>query len=218
MPNGIRPVLLLLLCLFLLIFPALGHAIRRQTRQAAIAFALQAALIGGCWATARIAGITTAIFLAILVALPVWCLQTYAAWHLSAGHPVGLLPALRIVWTRGHDIRYLGALFFLTAFLDLYIIVANPEYALAVFCAKPGGVFGILAKAQSPILHTLIGYGFMRLRRWSILLYMVYAGFGLLNALANYACFGYGRVRTAFLLTLVGFTVYVIWRRHCFKD
>lgn len=162
------------------------------------------------------AGPATAIFLAMLVGLPVWCLQTYAAWRLSVAGPVDLLSALRIVWSRANDIRYLGALFLLTAVTDLYIIAANPDYALTIFCAKPRGLFGILAKAQSPTLHTLIGYGFMRLRRWSLFLYMAYAGFGLLNATANYACFGYGRVRTAFLLTLIGFTLYVYWRRECF--
>ncbi|MER3425211.1 MAG: hypothetical protein C4293_20290, partial [Nitrospiraceae bacterium] len=70
---------------------------------------------------------------------------------------------------------------------------------------------------QSPTLHVLIGYGFLRLRRWSLLLYMAYAAFGLLNATANFACFGYGRVRTVFLLTLIAFTAYVLWRQRCFR-
>jgi len=123
---------------------------------------------------------------------------------------------VRTAWARGDDIRYLGALFLLTAVTDLYIILARPDYALTVFCAKPSGVWGILAKAQSPTLHTVIGYGFLRLRRWSLLLYLAYAAFGLMNALTNYACFGYGRIRTVFLLSLLLFTLYVVWRRRCF--
>jgi hypothetical protein len=47
-------------------------------------------------------------------------------------------------------------------------------------------------------------------------LYLVYAAFGVINALANFACFGYGRIRTVFLISLLAFTAYVIWRRRCF--
>src|SRR5438132_14243010 len=100
--------------------------------------------------------------------------------------------------------------------MDLYIIVANPGYSLTVFCTKPAGLLGALAKAQSPTLHTLIGYGFLRLRRWSLLLYLAYAAFGLLNGTANYACFGYGRVRTGFRVTLIAFKAYIFWRGHAF--
>jgi hypothetical protein len=173
--------------------------------------------LAGCLALGRALGAANAIFLAMLIVLPLWALQSYAAWHLSEREPVGLAAAWRLVWTRALDIRYLGALFLLTAATDLYIIVANPEYALTVFCAKPRGWIGILAKAQSPTLHLFIGYGFLRLRRWALLLYLAYAGFGLLNATVNYACLGYGRVRTAFLITLIAFTIYVIWRRRCFQ-
>lgn len=105
----------------------------------------------------------------------------------------------------------------LTALTDFYIIVANPAYALTVFCAKPTGLLGILTKVQSPTLHLVIGYGFLRLRRWSLLVYLAYAAFGLLNATANFACFGYGRVRAVFLFSLVVFTLYVFWRRDCFR-
>jgi hypothetical protein len=163
------------------------------------------------------AGPSAAIFVLMLLVLPWWALQSYAAGLPAPPGPLGLLQTLRIVWARAHDIRYLGALFFLTALTDLYIIVANPEYSLTIFCSKPGGVLGVLAKAQSPMLHTLIGYGFMRLRRWALFLYLAYAAFGLLNATANYACFGYGRVRTVFLVTLIGFTLYVLRRRRCFQ-
>ena len=78
------------------------------------------------------------------------------------------------------------------------------------------GLWGLLAKAQSPTLHLLIGYGFLRLRRWGLLLYLTYAAFGVMNASANYACFGYGRIRTVFLISLVAFTLYIVWRRGCF--
>jgi hypothetical protein len=203
--------------------PGLGPLVRRQNRQAFPIFLSGAALLAGAWALGRLAGTSAAVFALMLVVLPWWVLQSYAAGlpgpsdAPDAPDTPGLRAALRLVRARAHDIRYLGALFFLTAFTDLYIIVANPEYALTIFCAKPGGIPGILAKAQSPTLHTLIGYGFMRLRRWALFLYLAYAGFGLLNATANYACFGYGRVRTVFLVTLIAFTLYVVWRRRCFR-
>jgi len=145
--------------------------------------------------------------------LPWWALQSYGA---SLPGPPGWRQTLRTVLAHGHDIRYLGALFVLTAATDLSIILARPEYALTVLCAKPGGPWGVLAKAQSPTLHLFIGYGFLRLRRWSLVLYLAYAAFGVINALANFACFGYGRIRTVFLITLLLFTMYVIWRRRCF--
>lgn len=85
-----------------------------------------------------------------------------------------------------------------------------------VFCAKPVGVLALLAKALSPTLHVFIGSEFHRIRRWPPMLYLAYAAFGLLNATANFACFGYGRVRTVFLLSLLGFTAYVWWRRTAF--
>jgi hypothetical protein len=54
------------------------------------------------------------------------------------------------------------------------------------------------------------------LRRWALLLYLAYAGFGVMNAMANFSCFGYGRVRTAFFISLIGFTAYVWLRRQAF--
>jgi hypothetical protein len=151
----------------------------------------------------------------MLIVLPWWIIQAYDA-YLPFTETHGLGGTIRVIWKRAHDIRFLGALFVLTAFTDLYIIVVNPSYSLTVFCVKPEGLGAIVAKAQSPALHLLIGYGFMRLRRWSLLLYAVYAAFGLLNAAANFACLGYGRVRTVFFMTLILFTAYIYWRRSAF--
>jgi hypothetical protein len=193
--------------------PGLGLAVRRQERQAALAFGITAGLLGTAWGIDEAGERGASIFFLMLVVLPWWTIQSYEAWLPG---PATLRRTLKAIWSRAHDIRYLGALFFLTALTDLSIIIANPDYALTVFCVKPAGAWGVLAKAQSPTLHTLIGYGFTRLRRWSLLLYLAYAAFGFLNATFNYACFGYGRIRTLFLLTLIAFTAYVLWRRQCF--
>ena len=92
----------------------------------------------------------------------------------------------------------------------------NPEYSLTIFCSKPTGILGILAKAQSPALHIAIGYGFLKLHRWAFFVYLAYAGFGLINATANYTCFGFGLIRTIFFISLLTFTTYVVWRRGFF--
>lgn len=195
--------------------PGLGQAVRGYRAHAAGIFVTTAGLLACAALLASATGWASAAFFLMLLVLPWWIIQTYGAF---LPDPLGWTSTLRATWTNSHDIRYLGALFLLTALTDLYIILARPDYALTVFCLKPGGIWGLLAKAQSPTLHLLIGYGFLRLRRWSLLLYLAYAAFGVLNASANYACFGYGRIRTVFLLSLVAFTLYILWRRKCFAS
>ena len=196
-----------------MILPGLGQLVRGHPTQT-LWILFTGLLLGTCtWGLSTIGGSGAGYFFGMLIILPWWCLQAYGAFIPT---PKGQLETLKIIWKNGHDIRYLGGLFLLTAFTDLYIILVNPEYGLTVFCSKPGGTWGVLAKAQSPILHVAIGYGFLRLRRWSFLVYMAYAGFGLLNATANYACLGFGRIRTIFFFSLLAFTAYVIWRRKCF--
>jgi hypothetical protein len=201
------------------VLPGSGQACKGLPRRAIGTFVSALALLGLTWLIARSAGGGAAVFFVLMLVLPWWTIQSYDAFlPAGADRPFDFRDTLRTIWARAHDLRFLGALFLITAFTDLYIILANPSYALTVFCAKPAGVWGVLAKAQSPTLHSLIGYGFMRLRRWSLLLYLVYAAFGLSNAVANYGCFGYGRVRTVFLITLAGFTAYIWWRRGCFHS
>ena len=52
--------------------------------------------------------------------------------------------------------------------MDTYIILANPQYSLHVFCTRPTGMLGAIAKIQSPTFHVAIGYGFLGRRRWGI--------------------------------------------------
>ncbi len=201
-----------------MLITVLAHSIKKIPKQALTIF-LTGLLLAGCaWLGGRLGGSGAGVFFFMLFALPWWAIQSYHAYLLRTPDQPGLWQTFQIAWAKAHDIRYLGGLFLLTALTDFYIILANPAYALTIFCIKPDGLMGILAKAQSPILHVLIGYGFLHLRRWSLLLYLVYAGFGLLNATANFACFGYGRVRFVFLITLVAFTAYVVWRKACFSS
>jgi len=180
--------------------------------------ATTALLLLASWGAGKIGGRGADVFVLMLIVLPWWVIQSYDAFLPTPPGGPSLRVTLRTIWAQAHDIRFLGALFLLTALTDFYIIVVNPAYALTVFCAKPAGLLGVLAKAQSPTLHLIIGYGFLRLRRWSLLVYLAYAAFGLLNATANFACYGYGRVRLVFLLTLIAFTVYIVWRRDRFRQ
>ncbi len=195
------------------LLPGLGQAVRGYRAHAAGIVIATAGLLGCSALLARTSGGEAAAFFLMLLVLPWWTIQSYGA---SLPDPLGWRLTVQAVRAHGHDIRYLGALFLLTAVTDLYIILARPDYALTVFCLKPGGLWGMLAKAQSPTLHLLIGYGFLRLRRWGLMLYLAYATFGVTNASVNYACFGYGRIRTVFLLSLIAFTLYIVWRRRCF--
>jgi len=172
-------------------------------------------LSGISWGLGSIAGPAAGLFFGMLFILPWWCLQAYEAY---LPIPLGQLNTLKFAWSRAHDIRYLGGLFLFTALTDLYIILVNPEYHLTVFCGKPTGIPGLLAKAQSPVLHIAIGYGFLKLRPWSFFVYLTYASFGLINTTVNFACFGFGRIRTIFFISLIAFTAYVIWRRDCFIE
>ena len=100
---------------------------------------------------------------------------------------------------------------------DTLLILSNPDYLLPFFCTKLDGVAGVITKGLSPILHTLVGYGFLRVKKWSLLIYLVYAAYGTTNALVNLACFGPGRIRNTLLVALVLFTGYVIGRWRIFR-
>ncbi|MFM8550896.1 MAG: hypothetical protein ACKOCD_01045 [Nitrospiraceae bacterium] len=199
--------------------PGLGQAFKHEPVRAITTVAIAGLILTGSLGIIWLAGTGAGILFLMLFLLPWWAFQSCDAWlpPVSSGRPT-FRETWQLVWARAYDIRYLGLLFLQTAATDLYIIVTNPSYSLMLFCTKPAGVWGMLAKAQSPTLHLLIGYGFLRLRRWGLLLYGAYAAFGLLNASTNFACFGYGRVRTVFVLTLAAFTAYVFWRSPCFTE
>lgn len=206
-----------------LLLPGLGQLLNGAPGRAVRTMSITGLLVGLDWWIGQRSGTSLAVLGAMLFILPWWAFQSYDAYlpeqhsEQHSNERRGWSRTIHEVWASGHDIRYLGCLFLLTALTDLYIIVANPTYTLTIFCAKPAGIWGLMAKVQSPTLHVLIGYGFLRLRRWGLFLYLTYAGLGLLNATANFLCFGYGRVRSIFLVTLAAFTLYVLWRRSSFE-
>ncbi|MFZ5877189.1 MAG: hypothetical protein ACOYXU_12395 [Nitrospirota bacterium] len=115
-----------------------------------------------------------------------------------------------------YDIYFIGVIFVLNVAMDTWLIVKNPDYALPLFGATFPGAGGWLVKIQSPILHGVLGYGFLRRRRWAYWLYMAYAAFGLSSALVNLATIGFGRIRMIFILSLTVITAYIYTRRRVF--
>jgi hypothetical protein len=194
---------------FSAVLPGLGQLIQDRRRQAFIYFAITLFLIALSLGLGRISGRAAEVFFFMLLALPWWAIQSYDAYLGPSDSSADLRRTWRTVWARAHDIRFLGALFLLSAINDSVIILMNPEYLLPFFCTKPEGLIGFLTKALSPVLHTMVGYGFLRLRRWALFVYLLYA-------VVNLTCFGPGRVRITLLITLASFTVYILWRRRCF--
>lgn len=150
----------------------------------------------------------------MILALPWWAFQTYNASLGGIDHQVTWQRTWREAWRRGHDIRFLGLLLFISAVNDTGIILMNLDYLLPFYCSKPEGIPGFLTKAISPVLHVTVGYGFMKLRRWSLLVYLVYAAYGFTNGLVNLTCFGPGRIRNTLLVAIVMSTIYILWRRR----
>jgi len=198
------------------LLPGLGQITQDRRRQAFTYVAITLLLIALSLGLGHFSGRAAEVFFFMLLALPWWAIQSYDAYLGPSGSSSDLRRTWRAVWTQGHDIRFLGALFLLSALNDSFIILMNPEYLLPFFCTKPGGILGLLTKALSPVLHTMVGYGFLQLRRWALFLYLLYAAYGLTNATVNLTCFGPGRVRNTLLITLAGFTAYILWRRRCF--
>jgi hypothetical protein len=54
----------------------------------------------------------------------------------------------------------------------------------------------------------------MRLRRWALFIYLVYATYGFTNGIVNLTCFGPGRIRNTLLAAIVLSTAYILWRRR----
>jgi len=60
--------------------------------------------------------------------------------------------------------------------------------------------------------------GFLLVKRWGLFVYLLYAGFGVINAGVNLAVLpGPHRIRIAFMVSLACFTAYILWRRKAFE-
>src|SRR5262245_21731205 len=196
-----------------LLLPGLGQLLQGRRSQAFSAFLGVVGLFFASLALGRVSGRAAEIFFFMLLALPWWAFQSYDA-YLNREESAGWLGTWREVWRRGHDIRFLGALLLISALNDTWIILNNLDYLLPFYCSKPSGLAGFATKAISPALHVAVGYGFIRLRRWSLLLYLVYAAYGFTNGLVNLSCFVPGRIRNTLLIAVVISTASILSRRR----
>lgn len=199
------------------LLPGLGQLIRGRYGAGLSYGLVTILLILLSLALGRVSGRAAEVFFFMLLALPWWALQSYDAALGPAENGSDIVRTTGTAWSQGHDIRFLGLLFLVSAANDTLLIVSNPDYLLPFFCTKLDGVAGFITKGLSPILHTLVGYGFLRVKKWSLLIYLLYAAYGTTNALVNLACFGPGRIRNTLLVALVLFTGYVIGRWRIFR-
>ena len=204
--------------LFSALVPGLGQLRQQRYSLGLTYFTITILLVVISVGLGHISGRAAEVFFFMLLVLPWLAIQSYDAYLGPSDQHADLLRTWRVVWQKGHDIHFFGALFLLSAVNDSIIILNNPEYLLPFFCTKPAGLVGVATKAISPVLHTAVGYGLLRLRRWSLFLYLLYAAYGMTNAVVNLTCFGPGRVRNTLLVTLAGFTGYLLWRRRCFEE
>jgi hypothetical protein len=195
------------------LLPGLGHLRQRRYGQGATACLVTLALVGASLMLGCVSGRAAEVFFFMILALPWWALQAYDAFLGPAAAGSDWQRTFRTAWRRGHDIRFLGVLLLISAVNDTIIILKNFDYLLPFYCTKFSGIPGFLTKAISPVLHLVVGYGFLRLARWAFLIYLVYAAYGFTNGMVNLACFGPGRIRNTLLTAVILSTIYIVWRK-----
>lgn len=200
--------------LFSALLPGLGQLAQGRCVQALTACVATLLLIALSVWLGRITDRAVEVLVFMVCALPCWVLQSYDAYLGISPDAPDWLRTWRKIWQQGHDIRFLGLLLLISALNDTWIILKNLDYLLPFYCTKPAGFPGFAAKAISPALHLAVGYGFMRLRQWALLIYLVYATYGFTNGVVNLTCFGPGRIRNTLLGAIVLSTMYILWRRR----
>jgi len=126
--------------------------------------------------------------------------------------------AAEIPLKRPLDITIFGVLFLLSAPVELVNILSTGwQYTPKFFGITTHGIVAKGVLAAQPVLHLALGYGFLTLRRWVVYLGLFYIGDVLTSAVSSFILYGYGRVRTLFIVLLVPFMIYLIARRAQFK-
>jgi hypothetical protein len=195
--------------------PGLGQAIKGQRAKTAEIMILGIMIVAAWYMGFAFTGPFTPVLLYLVTPLALilwWLRQVQDAYTATADD--SLFPVLPRPSRGSLDIQLIGFLFLFAVYSDLYIIQDRPQYELKILGSTLPGMWGILAKAQSPILHAFIGVGLIRLKRWGLLVYLAYAVWGILNAFVNLAVLpGPHRIRIIFICSLVLFTAYLWWRR-----
>ncbi|MEK7285893.1 MAG: hypothetical protein AAB035_01145 [Nitrospirota bacterium] len=117
------------------------------------------------------------------------------------------------------DIIFFGVLMIVSGAMDLYIIIANPQYRLPFFGIKPEGLIGWMSKMIHPFIHFGSGFGALYAKKWAYPLFMIYSVYGLANAMTNRILLpGPHRIRTVFMILTVLVMVYLYKRRKVFQN
>jgi len=196
--------------------PGLGQAVKGQAAKTAEILTLGVLIAAAWYMGYAFTGPFTPTLLYLLtpLAILVWWMRQVRDAYVSSSRE-SLFPVLPRLSRGSLDIQIIGLLFLFAVYSDLYIIQTRPGYELKILGSTLPGTWGILAKAQSPILHGLIAVGLIRLKRWGLLVYSVYAAWGIVNALVNLAVLpGPHRIRIIFIVSLAVFTAYLWWRRR----
>ncbi len=123
---------------------------------------------------------------------------------------------VRYWWARGIDIQALGILFLASGVVDFFWILAYPDYALVVFGQTFPGSLGQAVKFQHPIIHWIIGMGFLGRRRWAYWAYLLYLALACASETVTQISQGFHPLRTTLVLFSLLFAAYVIARRRVF--
>lgn len=115
------------------------------------------------------------------------------------------------------DITIFAVLFFISAFIELGNISSTGwRYEPKFFGIMTHGLTAKIVLASHPLLHIVLGYGFLKLYRWTFYLALFYAADVLTSTVSTYILQGYGLIRTIFLIALPPFVVYLLARRRYF--
>ena len=95
----------------------------------------------------------------------------------------------RTAWAEAHDIRFLELLFLLSADNDAVIITKTPITSF-LFLQQTRRHRRIPDQSLVRLLRCLVRVEFLRIKKWSLLVYLVYAAYEITNALVNLTCFG----------------------------
>ena len=124
------------------LLPGLGQLIRGRYGAGLFYGLVTILLILLSLALGRVSGRAAEVFFFMLLALPWWALQSYDAALGPSESGSDLARSTRTAWAQGHDIRFLGLLFLVSAGNDALLIARNPDYLLPFFVpgwtARPG--------------------------------------------------------------------------------
>lgn len=126
-------------------------------------------------------------------------------------------PSTQPFWKQGRDIQILGYVLILAGIIDFFWIASYPDYSLKVFGTTFGGLTGEAIKYQHPVIHWILGYGFVIKRRWALLGYLAYLALGCLSELTTMFIEGFHPTRATMILITLIFSAYVFFRRSVFS-